>query len=65
MRELWQVGERTWYVYCRNIFGFYQLNDTDVCMIDTGRDPEDVEFAEKVLAEKGWNISICPVIHSA
>ena len=64
MRELWQVGERTWYVYNRNIFGFYQLNDTDVCMIDTGRDPEDAEFAEKVLAEKGWNLKFIINTHT-
>ena len=64
MRELRQTGERTWYVYCRNIFGFYQLNDTDVCMIDTGRDPEDVEFAEQVLAEKGWNLKFIINTHT-
>lgn len=64
MRELRQVGEHTWYVYCRNIFGFYQLNETDVCMIDTGRDPEDVEFAEKIMAEKGWNLKFILNTHT-
>ncbi len=64
MRELWQAGERTWYVYGRNIFGFYQLNDTDVCMIDTGRDPEDAYFAEKVLADKGWNLKFIINTHT-
>lgn len=64
MRELWQAGENTWYVYSRNIFGFYQLNDTDVCMIDTGRDPEDIEFAEKVLADKGWNLKFIINTHT-
>lgn len=64
MRELRKVGEGTWYVYCRNIFGFYQLNDTDVCMIDTGRDPEDVEFAERVMEEKGWNLKFIINTHT-
>lgn len=64
MRELRQVGDRTWYVYCKNIFGFYQLNDTDVCMIDTGRDPEDVEFAERVMAERGWNLKFIINTHT-
>ena len=64
MRELWKAGERTWYAFCRNIFGFYQLNERDVCMIDTGRDPEDAEFAEKVLAEKGWNLKFIINTHT-
>lgn len=64
MRELRQIGKRTWYVYGRNIFGFYQLNDTDVCLIDTGRDPEDVEFAEKVMAEKGWSLKFIINTHT-
>lgn len=64
MRELRQAGERTWYVYCRNIFGFYQLNDTDVCMIDTGKDADDAAFAEQVMAERGWNLKFIINTHT-
>jgi hypothetical protein len=52
MYDLRQVGERTWYVFCHDIFGFYQLNDTDVCMIDAGWSDDAGHFAQKVLEEK-------------
>lgn len=56
MYDLRKVGERTWYVFCHDIFGFYQLNETDVCMIDAGYSDEAADYVETVLAEKGWTL---------
>ena len=64
MYDLRQVGERTWYVFCHDIFGFYQLNDTDVCMIDAGWSDEAGHFAQKVLEEKGWNLKFILNTHT-
>lgn len=64
MYDLRQVGERTWYVFCHDIFGFYQLNDTDVCMIDAGWSDEAGHFAQKVLEEKGWNLKFIINTHT-
>jgi len=64
MYDLRQVGERTWYVFCHDIFGFYQLNDTDVCMIDAGWSDDAGHFAQKVLEEKGWNLKIIINTHT-
>ncbi len=64
MYDLRQVGERTWYVFCHDIFGFYQLNDTDVCMIDAGWSDDAGHFAQKVLEEKGWNLKFILNTHT-
>ncbi len=64
MYDLRQVGERTWYVFCHDIFGFYQLNDTDVCMIDAGWSDDAGHFAQKVLEEKGWNLKFIINTHT-
>ncbi len=64
MYDLRQVGERTWYVFCHDIFGFYQLNDTDVCMIDAGWSDEAGHFAQQVLEEKGWNLKFILNTHT-
>lgn len=64
MYDLRQVGERTWYVFCHDIFGFYQLNETDVCMIDAGWSDEAGHFAQKVLEEKGWNLKFILNTHT-
>ena len=64
MYDLRQVGEHTWYVFCHDIFGFYQLNDTDVCMIDTGYSDEAGYYAQKVLEEKGWNLKFIINTHT-
>ena len=62
--DLRQIGERTWYVFCHDIFGFYQLNDTDVCMIDTGYGDEAGYYAQQVLEEKGWNLKFIINTHT-
>ena len=64
MYDLRQVGERTWYVFCHDIFGFYQLNETDVCMIDAGWSDDAGHFAQKVLEEKGWNLKFIINTHT-
>lgn len=64
MYDLRKVGERTWYVFCHDIFGFYQLNETDVCMIDSGYSDEAAEYVETVLAEKGWNLKFIINTHT-
>lgn len=64
MYDLRQVGERTWYVFCHDIFGFYQLNETDVCMIDAGWSDEAGHLAQKVLEEKGWNLKFILNTHT-
>ena len=38
MYSLNKVGEKTYYIDCPTNIGLYKLNDTDVCIIDSGND---------------------------
>ena len=55
--ELAALGEKTYFIDCPTRIGIYRINDTDVCLIDSGNNPD---AGKKVLAlcnEKGWKIT--------
>lgn len=64
MYELIQAGERTYYIDCPSKIGIYKINDTDVCLIDSGNDKSAGRRVEKRLNEQGWNLKIIINTHS-
>jgi alanyl-tRNA synthetase len=61
MYDLRQVGERTWYVFCHDIFGLYQLNETDVCMIDAGWSDDSAALVSGLVATKFEGYETCSI----
>ncbi len=51
MYSLNKVGEKTYYIDCPTNIGLYKLNDTDVCIIDSGNDKEAGRKINKILKE--------------
>jgi glyoxylase-like metal-dependent hydrolase (beta-lactamase superfamily II) len=64
MYELVQVGEKTYYIEAPAKMGVYRLNEKDVCLIDSGNDPDAGKKAQKILAEKGWTLRLIVSTHS-
>ncbi len=64
MFELVQAGERTWYIESPNIMGIYQLNDQEVCMIDTGNGEKSARAAQEILETRGWKLKFIINTHS-
>lgn len=64
MFELVQAGERTWYINNRNYIGIYQLSDTEVCLIDTGKERKEVEQIQEILENKGWKLQFIINTHT-
>lgn len=56
MFQLIQTGERTFYTGVRTLIGIYRLNETDVCVIDTGSNTEDGQKLDRLIRENGWNL---------
>lgn len=54
MYELIQVGERTYYIDCPSKIGIYQMDDTRVCLIDSGNDKDAAKKVMKILDANGW-----------
>lgn len=64
MFELVQAGERTWYINNRNYIGIYQLNDEEVCLIDTGKEQSEAEQIQEILETQGWKLSFIINTHT-
>ncbi len=64
MYELIQVAARTYYIDCPAKIGIYRMNDTDVCLIDSGSDKDAARRILKLLAANGWNLRKIFVTHS-
>ncbi len=56
MYELYQVGEKSYYIDCPAKIGVYLAGDTDVYLIDSGNDKDAGRKVRKLLDEKGWNL---------
>lgn len=54
--ELVRVGEKTYYIKSPTNIGIYQVNDTDVYLIDTGNDKEAGRRALRIVEAQGWRI---------
>ena len=64
MFELCQVGERSYYINCPAKVGVYRLNDTEVCLIDSGNDKDAGRKIRKILDERGWSLKCIVNTHS-
>jgi len=64
MYELYQVGERSYYLQSPAKIGLIQINQTDVCLIDSGNDKEAGRRVRKLLDEKGWKLTAIYNTHS-
>lgn len=56
MNELIQVGSRSYYIEGMAKIGLYRLNDTEVCLIDSGIDDEAGKAALELIAGNGWRL---------
>ena len=56
MYELVQVTDRSYYIQSPAKIGLVRLNDTDVCLIDSGNDKDAGRKIRQVLDRNGWKL---------
>lgn len=64
MYELIQAGARSYYIDSPTKIGIYRLNDTDVCLIDSGNDKDAGRRIRQILDTKGWRLKAILNTHS-
>ncbi len=64
MYEFIKVGEKTYYIDCPAKIGLYKINETDVCLIDSGNDKSAASKVLKQIEANGWNLKIIINTHS-
>ncbi|MCX6055493.1 MAG: MBL fold metallo-hydrolase [Chloroflexi bacterium] len=64
MYELNQVGEKTYYIESPAKMGIYKLNESEVCLIDSGNNQDAGRKIHGILAEKGWVLKFILNTHS-
>lgn len=64
MYELVQVGKNTYYIESPAKIGVYRLNETEVCLIDSGNDKDAGRKIQGILAEQGWTLKFILNTHS-
>ncbi len=64
MYELHQAGEHSYYVQSPAKIGIVKLNDTEVCLIDSGSDKDAGRRVRKILDERGWKLTAIYNTHS-
>lgn len=64
MYELIQVGEKTYYINCPAKIGIYRINESEVCLIDSGNDKEAGKKVQKILEAHNWKLSMIINTHS-
>lgn len=64
MYELIQVSERSYYVQSPAKIGLVRLNDTDVCLIDSGSGKDAGRKVRQILDAKGWHLTAIYNTHS-
>ena len=57
MYELVQVAERSYYIENPSKIGLVRLNDTEVCLIDSGNDKEAGRKVLKIVEAQGWHLT--------
>lgn len=64
MYELIQVTDKTYYIQSPAKIGLCKLNDTDVCLIDSGNDKEAGRKVRQILDKNGWSLKAIYNTHS-
>lgn len=64
MYELIQAAKNSYYIQSPAKIGLVRLNDTDVCLIDSGNDKDAGRRVRKILDEKNWRLAAIYNTHS-
>ena len=64
MYELNQVGTNSYYVQSPAKIGIVKLNDTEVCLIDSGSDKDAGRKVRQILDANGWKLTAIYNTHS-
>lgn len=64
MYELTQVAGNSYYIQSPAKIGLVRLNDTDVCLIDSGNDKEAGRKVRQILDANGWHLTAIYNTHS-
>ena len=64
MYELIQVSDKSYYVDSPTKIGLVKLNDTDVCLIDSGNNRDAGKKIRRILNDNGWNLKAIYNTHS-
>ena len=64
MYELIQISENCYYVQSPAKIGLVKLNDTEVCLIDSGNDKEAGRKVRQILDANGWKLKAIYNTHS-
>ena len=64
MYELIQVSEHNYYIQCQAKIGLVKLNDTEVCLIDSGSDKDAGRKVRQILDANGWKLRAIYNTHS-
>ncbi|MCH5349682.1 MAG: MBL fold metallo-hydrolase [Oscillospiraceae bacterium] len=64
MYELIQVKNNSYYIQSPAKIGLVKLNDTDVCLIDSGSDKEAGRKVRQILDKNGWKLTSILNTHS-
>ncbi len=64
MYELIQVSEKSYYIQSPAKIGLVRLNDTEVCLIDSGNDKDAGRKVRQILDANGWKLRAIYNTHS-
>ena len=64
MYELIQVSEKSYYIQSPAKIGLVRINDTDVCLIDSGNDKDAGRKVRQILDANGWQLIAIYNTHS-
>jgi len=64
MYELIQVSDSSYYIQSPAKIGLVQLNDTEVCLIDSGNDKDAGRKVRQILDSNGWHLTAIYNTHS-
>lgn len=64
MHELIQVGKDSFYIKGPTNIGLVRLNETDVCLIDSGSDDKTAEKILNIINENNWKLTAIYNSHS-
>ncbi len=64
MYQLIEAGEKTYYITAPVTVGIYQLNETEVCLIDSGNNRKVAEDVLAIVESRGWKVNCIINTHS-